>query len=257
VDPLALVLLALVAGLAGWIDAIAGGGGLLQLPALFVAGVPAPALFGVNKMSSICGTTAAVARYAAHGSVRWPAVLVAAPLAAAASAAGTLALLAAADAASEWIRPAFAVVFVALAIQQAHRALRPPAARDAPARPRPWAVLALVGAIGAYDGCVGPGTGMFLFWAFTTFGAMPPLVATGSAKVVNWTTNAASLATLVARGEVLWAPALAMASMNLVGGLVGARTAIRRGVRFIRLVTAGASVLAAVYLIADAVRRAA
>jgi uncharacterized membrane protein YfcA len=257
VDPVVLVLLALVAGLAGWVDAIAGGGGLLQLPALFVAGVPAPALFGVNKLSSICGTTAAVLRYAAHGSVRWRTVLVAAPLAAAASAAGTLVLLAAAKRASEWIQPAFAVLFVALAVHQARRALRPAQAPAAPASARPAVVLALVAAIGAYDGCVGPGTGMFLFWAFTTFGAMPALEATGSAKVINWTTNAASLATLIARGEILWEPALAMASMNLVGGLVGARTAIRRGVRFIRLVTAAASVLAAVYLIVDGVLRAA
>src|SRR5688572_9898463 len=106
------MLLALVAGVAGWVDAIAGGGGLLQLPALFVAGVPAPALFGVNKLSSLCGTSAAVARYAAHGSVRWPTVLVAAPIAAAASVGGTLVLLEATKEASEWIRPAFAVLFV-------------------------------------------------------------------------------------------------------------------------------------------------
>jgi hypothetical protein len=252
-DPVVLVALAAVAGVAGWVDAIAGGGGLLQLPALFVAGVPVPAAFGVNKASSICGTSAALARYAHNGSVEWRVVAWAGPLALVGSVSGVLSLLAAVKAAAEAIRPAFAVVFLALAAQQAVRAWREGRAIEtAPAR-RPAVALLFVLAIGFYDGLIGPGTGMFLFWALTTWLALPPLAATGTTKALNWIANAGALATLLSQGQVIWAPALAMASANLLGGLLGARTAIRRGVRFVRLTTATVSGLAALYLLVEAV----
>jgi uncharacterized membrane protein YfcA len=105
-----------------------------------------------------------------------------------------------------------------------------------------------VTAVGAYDGLVGPGTGIFLFWIFTTWWALGPLEATGTAKAVNLLTNAASLATLIARGQTIWVIALSMGAANLLGGWLGAHTAIRRGVRFIRLLTAAVAAGAAMYL---------
>jgi uncharacterized membrane protein YfcA len=247
-DPALWTLLVVAAGAAGWVDAIAGGGGLIQLPCLLAAGVPVPAALGVNKVSSICGTSVAVARYARNGSVRWRDVAVAGPLALAASAAGASALLAVVKAEAAAVRPFFAGCFLALAAQQAWKVWRGPQA-PGPGVRSPRVALLFVALIGFYDGLVGPGTGMFLFWAFTTWLAHAPLDATGTTKAVNGLTNLGALATFVVRGEVIWPLGLAMASANVLGGWLGAHAAIRRGVTFIRLLTAAVSAAAAVYLL--------
>jgi len=184
--------------------------------------------------------------------VRWPAVLVAAPLAAATSAIGTFVLLAFVKAAAEWIRPVFAVLFVLLALQQARRALRRSAGPEAAPERGPASPSAFVGATGLYDGAVGPGTGMFLFWAFTTWAGLLRSSRPGRRRRSTGRRRRV-LSVLLAR-EILWEPALAMASMNLVGGFFGAHAALRRGVPFVRLVTAGVSLLAAAYLLYQSAR---
>ena len=247
-EPVVWTLLVLAAGAAGWVDAIAGGGGLIQLPALLAAGVPLTNAVGVNKVSSICGTSAAVARYARHGSVRWRDLAVAGPVALLASAGGALTLLAVARSAARDVKPFFAVCFLALAAQQVYVVVRRPRA-VLPTVPRPVVGLLFIGLIGLYDGVVGPGAGMFLFWAFTTWFAHPALTATGTTKAVNWLTNLGALVILVAEGQVIWTLALSMASANLLGGFVGAHAAIRRGVAFIRILTALVSAGASVYLL--------
>jgi uncharacterized membrane protein YfcA len=242
-----LCVLVVAALLAGFVDAVAGGGGLLQLPLLlrFLAPASAPA---VNKASSVCGTTAALVRYARNGNVRWGTLAVAGPVAFAASFAGTLGYLEAVRHAARYVRPVFALCFLALSAYQGWRAFRPPHFDPVA---RPGVGLAFVGAIGAYDGFVGPGTGMFLFWAFTTWFGLNPLDATGTTKAVNWITNVAALSVFVVAGTIVWPLAGAMASANVLGGWVGAHVAIRRGVRFIRLVTAVVCAAASVYLVAS------
>jgi uncharacterized membrane protein YfcA len=255
VEPGVLAVLAAVAAAAGWVDAIAGGGGLLQLPTVRAAGIPwdpVPKALGVNKVSSICGTTAAVLRYARHGHVRWRSLAVPGAFAFAGSVLGAQAIVLVAKGAGSFLDPAFAACFLALAAWQGGKALRGERPRAVEARPRPVLAAAFAFAIGVYDGAVGPGTGMFLFWAFTTFLALSPLDATGSVKVVNWLTNAGALVPLLANGSVVWLPALVMAGANVVGGALGARTAIRGGARFIRLVTAVVSAAVSAYLLARA-----
>jgi uncharacterized membrane protein YfcA len=241
--------LAGVAFLAGFVDAIAGGGGLIQFPPLLAVLGPAAAP-GVNKASSICGTSAAVVRYARHGTVRWDRLAVAGPLAFAGSMAGTWGYLEVVRHAADVVKPAFAACFAALAVQQVVKALRR-GGEAAPKPARPAVGLLFVAAIGVYDGFVGPGTGMFLFWAFTTWLALPALEATSTTKAVNWLTNAGALVVFVARDAVIWPLALAMAAANAAGGFLGARTAIRGGVRVIRLVTAAVSLGASAYLLAE------
>ena len=90
---------------------------------------------------------------------------------------------------------------------------------------------------------------MFLFWAFTTWWALPALEATGTTKAVNWLTNVGALTAFLTSGPVLWSVALSMAAANLVGGWLGAHTAIRTGVTFIRITTAVVSAAASVYLL--------
>jgi uncharacterized membrane protein YfcA len=254
-EPWVLGALAVVAAAAGWVDAIAGGGGILQLPSIRAAGIPlepVPRALGVNKVSSICGTTAAVLRYASHGHVRWRVLAVPGALALAGSVVGARVVVGVARRAGDVVDAAFAGCFLALAVWQGAKALRGERPAAAPARPRPVAAAALAFAIGVYDGAVGPGTGMFLFWMFTTCLALPPLDATGSTKAVNWLTNAGALAGLLASGAVAWTPALVMAGANVLGGALGARTAVRRGVVFVRVVTALVSAAVSVYLVVRA-----
>src|SRR5205814_6064095 len=123
---------------------------------------------GVNKVSSVCGTATALARYARGGHVRWRLVATVGPLAFVGSFAGTRGYLEVVKSAASAVRPAFAVCFLLLAAHQVWIAWRGPAA-GAPVRNRPGPGLAFVGAIGVYDGFVGPGTGVFLFWALSTW----------------------------------------------------------------------------------------
>src|SRR5262249_48962750 len=154
--------------------------------------------------------------YARNGSVDWKRVALVGPVAFAASLLGTLGYLEFLKRHANAVLPAFAVVFLLLAVYQTWRALRAPA--DPPAPRRRIAVgLLFVAAISLYDGCVGPGTGMFLFWAFTTWFAHGALDATGTTKAVNWITNAASLSVWITRGGVVWPVGLAMAAANLSG----------------------------------------
>jgi len=248
VEPIVLAVLVGLAFLAGLVDAIAGGGGLLQLPPLLAFVGPSYAL-GTNKTASIFGTTAALFRYARHGSVRWRQVALVGPVAFLGSLAGSLGYLELVKRHAHAVEPAFAVVFLVLAVDQVRRTLRPPAPRATPATPRVGVGLAFAAGIALYDGAIGPGTGIFLFWAFTTWFALSPLEATGTTKAVNVLTNAGSLVAFVTQGAVLWPVALPMAAANLAGGLLGARSAIRHGVRLIRLVTAVACAGAAVYLL--------
>ena len=247
VETPALLALLGVAALAGFVDAVAGGGGLIQLPPLLAILGPgaAPA---VSKVSSFCGTSAAIVRYAANGSVRWDRLAWAGPVALVGSFLGTRSYLAVLKDAARVVRPGFAVCFLALAAYQVWKALRPATVTAAP-RARPWIALAFIAVIGVYDGFVGPGTGMFLFWALTTWMALPALEATGTTKAINGLTNVGALAAFLTNGPILWPLALSMAGANLVGGWLGAHTAIRRGVTFIRVMTAVVCAGASVYLL--------
>lgn len=246
------ILVALVAAafLAGFVDAVAGGGGLILMPSLLAALGPRGLSFGpgTNKVASICGTSAALGRYARHGSVRWARLAIAGPLVFLASMSAAWGYLEMLKDGARYVKPAFAVCFVALSTQQAWKTLRGPRESATPT-PRPFLGLFFLVLIGLYDGLVGPGTGIFFFWAFTTWFALPALEGTGTTKAANWLTNAGALTMFIARGKVIWPLALSMAGANLCGGWLGAHTAIRRGVRFIRLTTAVVSIGASIYLL--------
>src|SRR5262245_56334068 len=213
-----LLLLMLAAFAAGWVDAVAGGGGLIQLPSILAGGICLPPAAGVNKVSSITGTTGALIRYARAGHVHWADVPLCGVLALAGSALGAWRLVEFRDACDR-LTPLFAACFVALAIHQVLRVWKP---RPPVPRRRPALGYALMFGIGLYDGFIGPGAGMFLFWTFTTCFALSPLDGTGTTKAVNVFTNAGALVPLLLAGQVLWPVALAMAAANLTGGQIGA-----------------------------------
>ena len=220
---------------AGFIDAVVGGGGLIQLPAamLLLPGVPYPTLLGTNKFASLFGTTIAVHRYARHVKIDWhtvaPAALSAFLFAFLGSRIVTLldpALL----------RPLVLGLLVVVAIYvflvKDMGLIHKP--KHAPRKARLIGIL--VGAVlGFYDGFFGPGTGSFLIFAFVGLFGFDFLSASASAKAVNWTTNFASLIYFSATGNILFGIGIAMAMCNILGALIGSRMAIAKGSKFVRV----------------------
>jgi uncharacterized membrane protein YfcA len=231
-----LPFLAVAALLAGFIDAVAGGGGLVQVPALFAA-LPAEApatIFGTNKGSSIFGTANAAWRYSRRIALPWEIAL---PAALAAFCCSFLGAATVAWLPREVVRPLVLVLLVAVVV---YTVLKPdfgdrPVRRVSAEYARPLALT--VGAVlGFYDGFFGPGAGSFMIFAFVGLFGMDFLRASSAAKVVNLATNAAALAFFVPTGHMLWATALTMAVFNVAGALVGARLAIKHGSGFVRWV---------------------
>ena len=231
-----LILLCGFSFLAGFVDAIAGGGGLIQLPACLILfpALPLVTVFGTNKMASFFGTTAAAGRFARSVRLDWHIIGPAAATAFAFSMLGskTVSILN-----PNVLRPvvlgllivAAVYVYVVKDIGLEHRPLH--------TRVRGRWLGVLVGALlGFYDGFFGPGTGSFLILIFASLFGFEFLVASGSAKVVNCATNLASVIYFVATGKVLYKLAIPMAVCNVMGSIVGTHLAILKGSRFVRVV---------------------
>ncbi|MFB7515184.1 TSUP family transporter [Streptomyces sp. NPDC056144] len=234
-----LVLLCLAALVAGWIDAVVGGGGLLLLPALMI-GLPGAhtVVLGTNKAVAIVGTTGAAITYARRTPV---------PVGMAVRV-GLAALLGSMAGASfvsmiskDALRPLTMVVLLAVAAFVLFRptfGARPEGADRTPlTRARIVTAIVLVGGgIGFYDGLFGPGTGTFLVLALTAVLHLDLVTASATAKIVNVCTNAGALAMFAYQGNVYWQLAAVMAVFNLAGGMAGARMALSKGTEFVRVV---------------------
>ena len=223
---------------AGWIDAVVGGGGLLLLPALLLglpSGTPAAYALGTNKAVAIVGTTGAAVTYARKAPVD---VRLAVRIGLAALVGSTAGAFVAAGLSTEVLKPVVMVVLVGVGT---FVILRPAFGTAPPTTPvSPRRVLAAIGlaglGIGFYDGLIGPGTGTFLVLALTALLHLDLVTASATAKIVNCCTNAGALATFAWKGTVFWQLAALMAVFNLAGGMVGARTALKKGSGFVRVV---------------------
>ncbi|MEV6653837.1 TSUP family transporter [Streptomyces sp. NPDC051219] len=230
-----IVVLCLAAAVAGWIDAVVGGGGLLLLPALLLGlpNVPAAHILGTNKAVAIVGTSGAAVTYVRKAPVD---VKIAVRIGLAALAGSMTGAFFAAGISSEVLRPVIMVVLLGVAAF----VMLKPAFGSAPAtgpatRQRVAAAILLAGVgIGFYDGLFGPGTGTFLVLALTAILHMDLVTASATAKIVNVCTNGGALAMFAYQGTVLWKLAALMALFNLVGGTVGARMALKKGSGFVR-----------------------
>ncbi|WP_049564645.1 sulfite exporter TauE/SafE family protein [Streptomyces sp. SBT349] len=231
------VALCLAAALAGWVDAVVGGGGLLQLPALLI-GLPdlSPTYaLGTNKAVAVTGTSIAAVTFAREAPLDRRLAPRLGALALASSAGGAL-LASAVD--KRLLQPLIMVMLLAVA---AFVVLRPrfgaAGADRVPTRRRVGAALLVAGVgIGFYDGVLGPGTGTFLVISLVALLHMNLLKASATAKVVNVGTNLGALAVFTAHGTVLWGLAALMAVFNMAGGWAGAHMALRRGSGFVRVV---------------------
>ena len=234
--PPELVTLFLAAFLAGAVDAVVGGGGLIQIPALFAVypAESAARLFGTNKCASVVGTANACWRYARQVEMPWRTILPAAVCAFLFSYAGAAAV---AWLPKESIRPLILVLLIFAAVYTLMRKDFGSLHQPAHAGRRELVFASLLGAvIGFYDGFFGPGTGSFLIFLFVRFFGFDFLHASASAKVVNVATNLAALLYFVPNGHVLPLLAAAMALANVTGSLAGTWLALRHGSVFIRRV---------------------
>jgi len=231
-------LLVLVAGafLAGAVDAVVGGGGLIQVPLLFAAlpAVSPPSLFGTNKISSIFGTSVAALRYARSVAMPWRIIL---PAVVAALFLSYLGAMTVAVLPREWLRPIILGLLIGVAVHVLRRPeLGVEAADRAPRPSDPATAAGIGGALGFYDGFFGPGTGSFLIFLFVRVFGLDFLGASAAAKAVNWATNLGALLYFLPHGHALWSLGLAMAAFNIAGAWLGSHLALRHGSRFVRVV---------------------
>lgn len=219
--------------LAGLVDAIGGGGGLISLPAYLLSGVPIHNAIATNKLSSTCGTSLATVRFIRQGLVNWRLALPTIVFAVLGSSIGANASLATGEGIMKGI------LFVALPVV-AFLVLNPRIFHDNADVPmalngRTW-MTAMVSSfvVGMYDGFYGPGTGTFLIVAFTVFARLNIRTANAQAKVINLTTNITSLTIFILNGQVIFLLGLAAAVCNMAGNYVGAGLAMKGGSRITR-----------------------
>ncbi len=230
--PGVIALLAFAAFVAGAVDAVAGGGGLITLPALIAAGLPAHLALGTNKGQSVFGVLASFLRFRRAGMIDPTRARVAFPAGFTGSLLGASLVLLVSPAA---LKPVVLGLLVAVAAFLAFRRPGPPRPR---ARPLPPAATAAAVALvlGCYDGFFGPGTGTFLIVAFVALLGDGLAQASAAAKVVNLASNAAAFGLFAWRGTILWHVALPMAVAQACGSWVGAHLAVKRGDSFVRKV---------------------
>jgi uncharacterized membrane protein YfcA len=231
-----ILLLCLAAFAAGTLDAVVGGGGLIQLPALLLVlpSYPVVSLLGTNKLASIVGTGSAAITYSRRIDMHRRTAI---EMCVAAFVGSGLGALIATVVSSDVLRP---VVLVALAAVWLYTLRRPTLGEVETLRltSRHQTAVAVIGgaAIGMYDGFVGPGTGSFLVFLLVGAVGLSFLHASATAKAVNTMTNLAALLLFGLGGHVLWGLGAAMAACNLAGSQVGTRLAIRRGSAWVRRV---------------------
>jgi uncharacterized membrane protein YfcA len=230
-----LLLLALAGLLAGFVDAVVGGGGLVQLPALALAfpHVAPVQVLATNKLAGSCGTTVSSATY--YRRVR-PDPRTFVPLMVVAFVGSALG----AKAASHLSRAVFdPVVLVALLVVGSYVLLRPELGESTQLRfsghRHTITAMALGAAIGFYDGALGPGTGSFFVFTLVGLLGYGFLEASAKARIANWATNVAALLVFAVQGAVLWRVGLLVGVGNLLGSYLGARTAVSQGSRFVRV----------------------
>ena len=219
--------------LAGFVDAIGGGGGLISLPAYLLAGVPIHQTIATNKLSSTCGTAMATLRFIKEGLVNWKLAVPTIVTAMLGSTLGANASMATEDSIMEKIL--FFVLPVVAFIVLNPKIFHDNEDAELTLNPKVW-ITALVSSfmVGFYDGFYGPGTGTFLIIAFTVFAKLNLRTANAQAKVINLTTNITSLVIFLMNGQVVFLLGLAAAVCNMAGNYLGAGLAMSKGSRITR-----------------------
>ena len=237
-----------IAGLAaGFIDSVAGGGGLIGLPALLAAGVPPHVALGTNKFQSTLGTTCALINFTRKAKVIWKIAVVGIPFSLIGSVLGARTALIVDSGSLAKIMiillpPVTAFIFFSKKIFKA--VPRPSVSRSNLFIVTPIVCLT----IGIYDGFFGPGTGTFLILALVLFSRIALINATATAKTFNLASNCGAFVTFIVSGHVYFPYAITMAAFNITGNIIGSQFAIKRGQDFIRKILAVSLTLLFIYL---------
>ncbi|MGN0799788.1 MAG: sulfite exporter TauE/SafE family protein [Christensenellales bacterium] len=219
--------------IAGFVDAVAGGGGLISLPAYLISGIPVHMAIGTNKLSSGMGTALATFRYAKSGYIRWKLAAFCAVCALAGSSCGAELALLIDDG-------AFKIIMLVILPLVALYVLRGKAlvndGEKTPLSPVKTTVIAMVVAlvIGAYDGFYGPGTGTFLILLLTGVAHLQLSEANGIAKVTNLSTNVAALTVYLFNGKVIFPLGLAAGCFSIAGNYIGTRFFAKGGAKSVK-----------------------
>ncbi len=242
-----LLLLALAAFIAGFIDSIAGGGGLITVPALLLAGLTPVEALGTNKLQSVFGSGSATYAYASAGLVDVKRQL---PSAALAFLGSILGAVLATMLPGEWLRAALPPMLVVIALYFAFKPDMGDVDRAQRLSPFLFGVT-VPPLIGFYDGLFGPGTGSFFMLAFVTLAGYGMLKATAHTKLLNFSSNFGSLIFFSAVGVVSWKVGLVMGAAQFLGARLGARLAMKTGARLIKPLLVVTCVVLAIRLLLD------
>ncbi|HVH22322.1 MAG TPA: TSUP family transporter [Pseudonocardia sp.] len=222
---------------AGWVDAVVGGGGLIQLPALLLLlpdSTPPATILGTNKVSSVWGTATSSITYAVKSKPDWRTIV---PLVVGSAVGSAMGALLARYLPKTYFTPIVLVALIGVGLYTWRRPELGLVSRRKHDGRAHYGRTVLIGlGVGAYDGFLGPGTGSFFVILLVSVLGYGFLEASAKAKIANLVTNLAAIAVFAAHGSVLWGLGLLMGAANLLGGFLGARTAISRGNAFIRRV---------------------
>lgn len=231
-----ILLIALLAFIAGFIDAIVGGGGLIQLPALLIAfpAIPLPVLFGTNKIAALAGTLTATLKYARRIRFDFPVMLVTAVCCFTSSFVGAR-LISHLD--SHKLKPAILVILIGIAIYTLfNKNLGANKSKDL-TRQKQMLYGGLIGlVVGFYDGFFGPGTGSFFVLGFVVILGFEFVKASAYAKVVNCVTNLSALIVFISKGYFILPLAIVMTIFNMTGSYIGSHLALKKGNGFVRMI---------------------
>jgi hypothetical protein len=228
------MIVTIAAGLAGFVDSIVGGGGLVLVPAMFATypGAAAATLLGNNKSASLWGTAFATWKYSTKVALPWKYLMPAALCAMAGAWSGAWSV---GQISSDVLRKMLPLV---LAIILIYTLIRKNLGQEHLPKWTGWQeglILSFVGLLlGFYDGFFGPGTGSFLVFALVRFLGYDFLHASAGAKLLNTASNAAALLLFTLQGFIWWHLAIPMAVANILGSMLGTRMAIRHGSGFVR-----------------------
>ena len=219
--------------LAGLIDAIGGGGGLISLPAYLIAGLPPHAAVATNKLSSACGTTLATLRFIKNGLVNLKLAIPSVIAAIIGSSIGANLSLLIKEEIMLYIMIAILPICAFLVL---NKKLFHDGGENEITLDRRTYITATIAAliIGMYDGFYGPGAGTFLIIAFTVFAKISMKTANAQAKVINLTSNITSLIIFLINGEVLFSVGIVAAACNMLGGYIGAGLVMKNGAKIVK-----------------------
>lgn len=234
-DTTIIVLLCLAAFSAGFVDAIVGGGGLIQLPValILLPNLPVVNVIGSLKIPAFSGTAFAAFQYLKKGKLKWKLLILMMAIAFICAFAGSFLL---SRVANSFMKPILLVVLSLVAIYTYAKKDFGQHTEKFHGDNKQLAYGIIISlAIGLYDGFIGPGAGSFLVLSFVSILGLDFLNASAHAKMVNLATNLGSICWFLISGKILWAVALPMAASNAAGGWFGAKLAINKGNHFIRI----------------------